>query len=162
MKYILIVILNIWAFSASSQYLNWMRTFGGNGYDEGYSATQLADSSYIIVGSTSSFYNSNQNVLFLRVDSTGNFLHSNFINNGGYERGNKIIEINNDQFWIAGFTNSFGNGGFDGYLVKTDITGRSHCPVLFEQLRKQRNSLGIFFYRFKCKTQSCAIITNTT
>lgn len=123
MKYLFIFFLNIWALSASSQYINWFKTYGGQGYDEAHSAVQLADSSYIVVGSTSSFYNSNQNILFLHIDSMGTFLNSNFINNGGIERGNKIIELNNKQFWISGYTNSFGNGGFDGYLVKTDSLG---------------------------------------
>jgi len=123
MKYLFFITINIWVFSTFGQTLNWVSTYGGQGYDEGFSATQLADSSYIVVGSTSSFYNSNQNILFLHVDSSGTFLNSTFINNGGYERANNIIPLNNNQFWLAGFTNSMGYGGFDGYLVKTDLQG---------------------------------------
>jgi hypothetical protein len=123
MRILSILILLACSLNSTAQFLTWSKTFGGQGYDEGFSATQLADSSYVVVGSTSSFYNSNQNVLFLHVDSAGTFIHSNFINNGGYERGQKIIQRNNKEFWICGFTNSFGFGGFDGYLVKTDSLG---------------------------------------
>lgn len=105
------------------QNLNWMKTYGGQGYDEGNSAIQLSDSSYVVVGSTSSFYNSNQNILFLKVDSAGTFIYSTFINNGGWEKGKKIIARNNGEFWICGFTNSMGYGGFDGYLTKVDSLG---------------------------------------
>ena len=103
--------------------LSWMHSYGGQGYDEGHAAVQLEDSSYVVTGSTSSFYNSNQNILFLRVDSLGTFLQSNFIDNGGYDIGNKIIQLQNHEYWISGYTNSIGAGGFDGYLAKVDSLG---------------------------------------
>lgn len=122
MKVFQILILFFFASSAFSQQV-WMRSYGGDGYDEAHAAVQLEDSSYIITGTTSSFYNTDQNVLFLSVDSSGEFIHSNFVNNGGIDAGKKIIRINDYKYWIAGHTNSTGNGGFDAYLLKVDSLG---------------------------------------
>ncbi|MEZ4937976.1 MAG: hypothetical protein R2799_10345 [Crocinitomicaceae bacterium] len=123
MKVLFTIQMILFASWSISQTLNWSNTYGGQGYDEGFSAIELADSSYVVVGSSSSFYNSGQNILFMKVDSAGNFMHSNFIDNGLWEVGKKIVARNNGEFWICGHTNSFGNGGFDGYLVKVDSLG---------------------------------------
>lgn len=113
------------------QNLNWFRTYGGQGYDEGFSAVELTDSSFVVVGSTSSFYNSNQNLLFMKVDSAGNFLYSTFIDNGFWETGKKIIQRNEGEFWVCGHTNSIGAGGFDGYLVQLDSLGNKVADFTF-------------------------------
>ncbi len=126
-----IACLLILSSSIDAQTLNWAKTYGGQGYDKGNSAVQLADSSYVIVGTSSSFYNSNQNILFLKVDSAGNFLYSNFLDNGLWDNGQKIIARNDGEFWICGHTNSIGAGGFDGYLTKVDSLGNKISDFTF-------------------------------
>jgi len=97
--------------------------FGDGGYDVGYDVKQTYDKGYIITGSTSSFGKGNTDVYLLKIDSMGQKVYEKSF--GGYnnESGKSIIELPDSSIVIAGFTSSFGFGGYDIYLVKADKYG---------------------------------------
>ena len=100
------------------------KLFSNNGYDFGQGVVQLEDSSYVITGASSSFSDAKASQAFLlKIDSLGNYIWSQ--NYGGIETdwGRRVLYSKQNGFYICGFTNSIGNGGYDFYLTKTDLSG---------------------------------------
>jgi hypothetical protein len=105
------------------QNINFIKSYGNNGYDYGRDIKQDIDTGYIATGSSSSFGNETADAFLLKVDSVGEFIWS--YNYGGQDTdwGESVVITSDDSYAIGGFTNSFGNGGFDFYLVRTDANG---------------------------------------
>ena len=101
---------------------NFFKMYSGSGYDRGEGIVQLEDSSYVITGSSSSWGESSQAFL-LKIDTAGNYLWSQSYGGPESEAGKRVLYNADLGFYIAGFSNSFGSGDFDAYLVKTDLNG---------------------------------------
>ncbi len=119
---ILTLLSLLFVFGNLNGQINFYKLYSGTGYDKGEGIVQLADSSYVITGSSSSWGGSSQAFL-LHVDSLGNYKWSNQYGGPESEEGKRVLFNPDLGFYIAGFSNSFGNGDFDAYLVKTDVTG---------------------------------------
>lgn len=102
---------------------NFFKLYSGGGDDYGEGIVELEDSSFAVTGSSSSFYGVGSEAFLMRIDSAGNYLWSN--NYGGPETdvGRRVLYKQNFGFFIAGHTNSYGSGGYDFYLIKTDDSG---------------------------------------
>ena len=103
--------------------INFFNYYSDNGVDKGEGVVQLEDSSYVITGSSSSFANGSSQAFLMKIDSLGNFQWSNHYGGAGSESGRRVLYKKNFGFYLCGFTNSFGNGGFDNYLAKIDESG---------------------------------------
>lgn len=98
-------------------------TYGGDGYDVGYSVKQTLDKGYIIAGSTSSFGQGNTDFYLLKLDSMGQKKFETSF--GGYsnEIAKSVVQLVDSSYVILGYTSSFGIGGYDVFLVKADKNG---------------------------------------
>lgn len=103
--------------------ISFYKQFSNNGYDFGEGITQMADSSYLITGSSSSFFEGPAQAFILKLDSLGNFKWSKHFGGAESDGGKRIMYIENDGILVAGFTNSSGVGAYDFYLFKTDVSG---------------------------------------
>ncbi len=101
---------------------NFFKMYSGSGYDRGEGIVQLEDSSYVVTGSSSSWGESSQAFL-LKIDTVGNYLWSQSYGGPESEAGKRVLYNADLGFYVAGFSNSFGSGDFDAYLVKTDLNG---------------------------------------
>ena len=52
----------------------WTKTYGGSGYDRGYSIKSTSDGGYIIAGNTTSFGLGGWDIYLLKIDSVGNVI----------------------------------------------------------------------------------------
>lgn len=120
---ILVFTLAIFISFCSIGQINFYKQYSESGYDFGQGVVQLPDSSYVVTGSSSSFGDYQSQAFLLKVDSLGNVLWSN--NYGGMESdwGRRVLYKEGFGFFVAGYTNSMGNGAYDFYLVKTDLNG---------------------------------------
>jgi len=109
--------------------IKFFNTYTNNGHDFGEGITQLSDSSYIITGSSSSFDEAPAQAFLLHVDSMGQYLWSRAYGGSESDWGRRVFAVEGDGIYVAGYTNSMGNGSFDFYFFKTDMTGN----LLFEK-----------------------------
>ncbi len=101
----------------------WTKTFGGANYDILNSSQQTVDSGYIITGYTYSFGSGNEDVYLIKTNTNGNLLWSRTFGGTSTEEGSTVSQTTDGGYIIIGFTNSFGAGDFDAYLIKTDVNG---------------------------------------
>ena len=83
------------------------------------------DNNYIIVGGTNSLGSGNFDVILLKIDSEGQIIWARTYGGDNYDDGIKVYETNDQGFIIVGWTQSYGNGHSDIYLIKTDENGDS-------------------------------------
>ncbi|MBN2363296.1 hypothetical protein JXL83_04110 [candidate division WOR-3 bacterium] len=103
----------------------WSRTFGGNGFDAGYSLVQTQDKGFAITGYTGSNTDGDKDLIIIKTDSSGNFIWQNFFGGDGEDCGLCIREIQNGDLVVSGYTESFGAGQFDVYLIRINSSGDS-------------------------------------
>ena len=121
MKYIFYISFTLLAIGSKAQ-ISFQKTFGSHQYEYAEEIIQLYDTGYATIGS-SSLSGSSSDVYLLRIDSLGNYLWSKTYGGNQSDNGESIKETTDSGFVIAGHTNSFGAGGFDAYLIKTDKDG---------------------------------------
>jgi hypothetical protein len=103
---------------------NFYTTFGGEGIDIGYSVKEIYNRQYIIAGSTTSYDTGSSDAYLILADSMG---HAVWQKNYGsvFAEAAKCVIFNptDSGFVFTGYTSSYGNGGYDVYVVRTDKKG---------------------------------------
>ena len=103
--------------------IEWSRTYGGTGEDRGRSIIQTGDGGYALIGHTWSFGVGYGDFRLIKTDATGNMQWSKTYGGVNSEDPWSVVETSDGGYAIAGVTKSFGAGGYDFWLVKTDVSG---------------------------------------
>jgi len=103
----------------------WTKTFGGTNYDCGYSVQQTSDGGYIIAGYTYSYGTGDADVYLIKTDANGNRIWYNTFGRSYWEEAYSVQQTSDGGYIIAGYTHSYGAGGGDVYLIKTDASGHT-------------------------------------
>lgn len=101
----------------------WARRYGGEGDDQGKSVHQTSDGGYIIAGWTESFGAGLVDFYLIKTDSNGDTLWTREYGGAGSDCAYSVDTTSDGGYIIGGYTNSFGAGVNDLYLVKTDADG---------------------------------------
>ncbi len=109
--------------------LQWTRTIGGPASEIGNSLIQTSDGGYAITGKTESFGAGAVDVYVVKLDAKGNLQWTKTIGGENDDRGLSLIQTSDGGYAIAGYTESFGAGGDDVYVVKLDKNGDACCAV---------------------------------
>lgn len=115
----------LFSLNAVAQPYSFYKVFSGNGYDRGYGATQLLDSSYLITGTSSSFEDAPSQAFLLKLDKTGAFQWSKAYGGAEFEEGNKVVAIDGLGYYLIGNSSSGTSANFDVYVVFTDQLGNA-------------------------------------
>jgi nicotinamide riboside kinase len=101
----------------------WTRTYGWNDWDQGNSIFQTSDLGYIITGQTYSYGAGSGDIYLIKTDSLGDTLWTRTYGGTDLEWSSSVKQTSDSGYIIAGSTQSFGSGGMDVYLIKTDSLG---------------------------------------
>ena len=101
------------------------KTFGGSKDDEGLSVVQIIDGGYIICSGirVSIVGPSRENIYLIKTDKHGNKLWEKTFGGKYGDKGYSVNQTDDGGYIICGVTESFGSGGSDVYLIKTDSQG---------------------------------------
>jgi uncharacterized delta-60 repeat protein len=107
----------------SSGTIQWSRAIVRTSYDQAHSIQQTSDGGYIVAGWTRSFGGGNDDVLIIKLDSSGNIQWSRAIGGTNVDYANSIQQTSDGGYIVAGYTGSFGAGGSDALIIKLNSSG---------------------------------------
>jgi hypothetical protein len=103
--------------------MQWNKTYGGNKWDYGYSIQQTSDTGFIITGFTYSFGSGFEDIWLIKINNLGNIEWNKSFGGSKYDRGNSVKQTLDGGYIITGYTESYGNGSKDMWLIKTNNSG---------------------------------------
>ena len=128
------VILSVLVLATISAYAQapdtlWTRTYGSSEADLGYCVQQTTDGGFVFVGfSYQSYYGGIEGYL-AKTNNLGDTLWTAILGGHFHDFFYYVQETNDSCYIITGQTSSFGAGGTDVYLLKTDTLGN----IIWEQ-----------------------------
>ena len=134
----------------------WTKTFGGSFEDIGTEVQQTIDGGYIIVGYTSSFGAGGYDVWLIKTDSFGDTLWTKILGGSHWDWGYSVKETMDGGYIITGWTDSFGSGWTNVWLIKTDSSGNTLWTKTFG------GSMEAYGYSVQQTADSGYIITGAT
>jgi len=112
--------------------LQWAKTFGGGGnYDWALSVQQTSDGGYIVAGWTDSFGAGYGDAFLLKTDASGNLQWFKTFGGSGRDDAYSVRQTSDGGYIVAGYTNSFGAGYEDAFLLKADASGNLQWAKTF-------------------------------
>jgi len=103
----------------------WTSIYGGGDFDLGRSVQQTTDGGYVIAGETASFGAGGCDFWLLKTDANGDTLWTQTYGGSDTDQSWSVQQTSDGGYIVAGYTLSFGAGGYDFYLVRTDANGDS-------------------------------------
>ena len=103
--------------------MQWNKTYGGNLNDAGYQIVKTSDGGYAMIGVTVSFGAGGNDVWLVKADAAGTMQWNRTYGRNLTDSGMAVAQTTDGGYAIAAITNSFGAGGNDAWLIKTDATG---------------------------------------
>ncbi len=101
----------------------WTRLYGGTKNDEAYAAIQTSDDGYLLAGYSRAFGEYTGDVYYVKTDEFGNEVWNTSVGGDSWDVARNVIETNDGGYLISGWTQSFGAGDRDIYIIKTDENG---------------------------------------
>jgi hypothetical protein len=109
----------------------WNMTFGGSNIDVGHFVQQTTDGGYIITGYTRSYGASGRNIWLIKTNTSGNEMWNTTYGGSNDEEGQCVRQTTDGGYIITGYTKSYGAGGEDLYMIKTDANGTEQWTKVF-------------------------------
>jgi predicted secreted protein len=103
--------------------LEWHREHGGIAGDSARSLVATFDGGYALAGDTKSFGAGGTDFWLVKTDAYGNMEWNQTYGGADYDTAYSLVATSDGGYALAGDTKSFGAGGYDCWLVKTDETG---------------------------------------
>ena len=115
---------DIWLIKTDANGLiEWNICFGSAGNENGHQVRELNDGGFILVGSKDFFGDGNNDIWMIKTNSLGDSLWTRKFGGAQFEEGIDLLVNNDGGFLILGNTESYGNGGQDIWIIKTDSDG---------------------------------------
>ncbi|MBL4658544.1 MAG: T9SS type A sorting domain-containing protein [Flavobacteriales bacterium] len=120
-----LIILGLCVFSATvvAQQAQWQKTYGGAGFEDAHVVHEILGEGYIVMGTSSSSGNGSNDCMMLKIDLEGNEIWMKTYGGNGDEDSHYGIITNDGGFAMISYSNSFGSGDYDFYLIRTDGNG---------------------------------------
>ncbi len=119
--------------------IEWERTYGGPGYDDGTSVHQTLDGGYVVVGRKGSFREGVENsgnvadLYLIKTDAAGASLWEKTYGGKGLSAGHSVLQTEDGGYYVTGTTDAFSTPNeYEAYVIRTDDEG----IVLWEKTYK--------------------------
>jgi len=103
--------------------ITWAHVFRGNFEDEGHVIKQTNDGDYIIAGLTYSSQTMGWIIWILKLNASGNIVWQRTYGSGYEHNAYSIQQTSDNGYIVAGYTNEFGAGNDDAWILKLDSFG---------------------------------------
>ena len=103
----------------------WLKTLGGSDNDSASSVRQTSDGGYVIAASTRSYGAGNNDAWLIKTDISGDIQWQQTFGSSNNDYASAVRATSDGGFIVTGSTESFGAGGSDVWLIKTDSSGTS-------------------------------------
>ncbi|MBA7688224.1 hypothetical protein ES703_96703 [subsurface metagenome] len=100
----------------------WMKTYGTTGTSSGWYVEQTSGGGYIVIGGRALPAQTSE-VWIIKTDSNGDTIWTKSFGGHAEDWAYSGQEVSDGGYIIAGYTESFGAGNFDLWLLKTDADG---------------------------------------
>ncbi len=107
----------------TSSNVQWLKTIGGSNYDYAYASCSTTDDGITIAGTTGSFGAGNADIYLVKLDTSGNILWTKTIGGSNSDYARAVTSTTDGGCVVAGYTNSFGIGAYDMFIIKLNATG---------------------------------------
>jgi parallel beta-helix repeat protein len=101
----------------------WSRNYGGNNNEHAYSLAKTSDGGYALAGYTYSFGAGYTDYWFVKTDANGVQQWNKTYGGTNYEEIRALVQTSDGGYAAVGYTKSFGAGGSDIWLLRTDSSG---------------------------------------
>jgi len=101
----------------------WTKTYGGVSEEWGHFVQQTSDLGYIIAGATESYGAGSTDIYLIKTDYLGDTLWTKTYGGPNADIAYSVQQTNDGGYVIVGQTYSYGAGGSDVWLIKTDASG---------------------------------------
>jgi hypothetical protein len=153
MKYLVFLVINLliatFVFAQPTPNTLWTRTYGGSGEEWATTVQLTTDGGYVIVGHTTSYGAGGYDLYVVKTNSQGNPVWTHTYGGAGNESANSANSIRQTMdggYIIVGYTNSYGAGGYDFYVVKTNSQGDTLWTRTYGGNRDEGGLLGGEFF----------------
>jgi len=103
--------------------MQWNKTYGGTSNDAAYSVVQTSDGGYALAGLTRSFGAGSTDFWLVKTDAAGSMQWNKTYGGTGDDEANALVQTGDGGYALAGYTDSFGAGSRDFWLVKIGPEG---------------------------------------
>lgn len=111
--------------------VEWDQTYGGQGDEIAYSLVQTMDGGFAFAGFTHSIGGGDGDILMIKTDESGEVQWSEIYGGEMDEVAFALVPTADAGFALAGYTNSFGKGNSDVWLIKVDNIGEMQWNLTF-------------------------------
>ena len=103
--------------------IQWAKAYGGKNVVDARFFQQTSDGGYIVAGYTNSFGAGELDIFLIKTDAKGNIQWAKTYGGTDSDEAYFVQQTSDGGYIVAGETNSFGMGGYDIFLIKTDAKG---------------------------------------
>jgi hypothetical protein len=119
----------------------WTKTYGEDASSFGMNISLTNDNCLIGCGWSKNLNEQESRLNLYKTDVNGNLLWFKYFGGDSYDIGYDVFEANDLGLVVAGYTQSFGAGMADMYLIKTDSEG---FLTSMNEFNKEKNLISIF------------------
>jgi len=101
----------------------WFKHYGGSNHDFGNSIQQTSDGGYIVTGNTGSYTHGDYDFAIYKLNSSGNKVWFKHYGGTATDFSKSIQQTSDGGYIVAGYTDSFTNGGYDFAIYKLNSIG---------------------------------------
>ena len=124
MKNKLTILFIFFTVSVFSQNSTFRKTYGAfNAFNQANAVITDAENNIFVAGGTSGYVAVGGDMWLMKTDSLGNVLWNKVYGGSAADIAMSVCHTNDGGFFVCGHSNSFANGDYDIYLVKTDANG---------------------------------------